>query len=126
MPSEKLMIYLCSGTVKAGVKKLSFRVASYLETLGVATISTLEELGRQKKIQSTSSLRLMFINDCKGGCITVLTQGLRHEEYIHLDLSAYRSAADFNISDFIQSHLAPLLKEKWNMEPFAHAERTNS
>lgn len=44
---EKLLIFLCSGAAKAGNKKLSYRIATRLEALGIAGIGTLQDLSEQ-------------------------------------------------------------------------------
>lgn len=108
------MIFLCSGAAKKGDKKLSFRLASRMEGLGIAEIGTLQDLSEQQMMSEEQKRQIIFINDCRSGCVNVLTHGFKKESYLYLDVSSFISATEFNIDDFIHVEVLPTLKKKWD------------
>jgi len=111
---EKPLIFLCSGAAKAGEKKLSYRIASRLESMGLAEIGSLQDLSRQHATTPAEQRKMIFINDCKSGCVNVLTHGFDAVNYIFVDIAPFRSIADFNIEHYINTDLLPQLTKKWS------------
>lgn len=112
--SEKLLIFLCSGASKAGSKKLSGRIAVRLETLGVADIGSLQNLSEQHSASPDQRKKMIFINDCRSGCVNVLTHGFHKDNYIFFDVSTFQTAPEFDIEAFIRSEILPRLNDKWH------------
>ena len=111
---EKYLTFLCSGAAKTGNKKLSYRIAAHLESLGIADIGNLENLSAQHSKPIESQRKMIFINDCRSGCVNVLTHGLANENYVFLDVSAYLHSLEFDIEKYITSELLPKINEKWS------------
>lgn len=114
---EPFMIFLCSGAAKAGEKKLSFRIASYMEHIGIGKIGNLENLSAQHACRTIDQKRMIFINDCRSGCVNVLTQGFSKEKYIYVDVSPLHAVKDLDITAYIHEHVLPALQMKWNYQP---------
>ncbi|HEY0656509.1 MAG TPA: hypothetical protein VGD65_25425 [Chryseosolibacter sp.] len=112
--TDKFIIFLCSGAAKAGNKKLSFRVASQLESMGVGELGSLESLSHQHTVDPAEQRRMIFINDCRSGCVNVLTHGFQKEKYVYIDVSPFLTAKDFDIIEFIQSEVLTTLHTKWS------------
>lgn len=110
---EKLLIFLCSGAAKAGAKKLSYRIAARLETLGIADIGNLQNLSKQHAASPEQQRRMIFINDCRSGCVNVFTHGFLKDNYIFFDVSSFLTAPEFDIEAFIRSEIFPRLNDKW-------------
>lgn len=111
-----MLIFLCSGAAKAGNKKLSYRIASRIANLGVAEIGTLQDLGQQHSAGLELQKRMIFINDCRSGCVNVFTHGFDKEKYIFLDVSPFLTVEDFNIENYITIEIFPKLADKWSYE----------
>jgi uncharacterized metal-binding protein len=111
---EKILIFLCSGAAKAGNKKLSYRIANRIATLGVADIGTLQDLGQQHSLASELQRRMIFINDCRSGCVNVFTHGFDKEKYIFFDVSPFLTVNDFDIENYVTSEILPKLSDKWS------------
>jgi uncharacterized metal-binding protein len=82
--SEKYLVFLCSGAAKAGNKKLSYQIASRLVAMGWAEIGDLQKLSQQHGSTIETQRRMIFINDCRSGCVKVLTHGFGKSMYIYL------------------------------------------
>jgi hypothetical protein len=113
------LIFLCSGAAKAGNKKLSYRIASRLQGLGIADIGNLQNLSEQHAASSQLQKRMIFINDCRATCVNVLTHGFARENYIFFDVSPFLTIATFDVENFIHSEFLPKLNDKWNYPSFA-------
>jgi uncharacterized metal-binding protein len=111
---EKFMIFLCSGAAKAGNKKLSYRIAAQLEALGICDIGTVQNLGEQHSLDEECQKNMLFINDCRSGCVNILTHGFKKDRYMYLDVSPHIATIDFDISNFIKEEVLPKLTDKWN------------
>jgi uncharacterized metal-binding protein len=115
MPAaKKILIFLCSGAAKAGNKKLSYRIATRLETLGIAGIGTLHDMSEQHSTLRELQERMIFINDCRSGCVNVFTHGFDKNRYIFFDVSPFLTTPGFDIDNYIHSEIFPRLKEKWS------------
>jgi uncharacterized metal-binding protein len=111
---NKLMIFLCSGAAKAGNKKLSYRIASRLEGLGIADIGTLQSLSEQHTASPELQKKMIFINDCRSACVNVFTHGFAKENYLFFDVSPFLTVTTFDVEDFIRAEILPKLNDKWN------------
>jgi uncharacterized metal-binding protein len=111
--SEKLLIFLCSGAAKAGNKKLSYRIASQLAARGFAEIGTLQDLSQQHSSGAALQKRMIFINDCRSGCVNVFTHGFNKENYIFFDISPFLTQPAFDIEQYINAEILPKLNERW-------------
>jgi uncharacterized metal-binding protein len=110
---EKYLVFLCSGAAKAGNKKLSYRIASALMATGAADIGALENLSEQHSLPSHLQRRMIFINDCRSGCVNVLTHGFEKDNYTYIDVSAHIANKDLDIEQFITKEILPKIKIKW-------------
>jgi uncharacterized metal-binding protein len=111
---NKFMIFLCSSAAKAGTKKLSYRVAAHLEVMGIGNIATLQQLNQQHASVAEAQNNMIFINDCRSGCVNVLTHGFQKEKYVYIDVSPYLGITDFDITYFVHAEILPRLNKKWN------------
>lgn len=110
---DKMLIFLCSGAAKAKEKKLSYRIAIRLEAMGIATIGDLQNMSEQHSSSQEMQKRMLFINDCRSGCVNVFTHGFHKNNYIFLDVSPFLTATDFDIEQFIHSTVLPEINSKW-------------
>jgi hypothetical protein len=113
MGSGKLLIFLCSKAVKESNCKLSFRIASRLESMGIARIGTLAELSRQHFTSAAFQAKMVFINNCRAGCLKVLTNGFDDDRYIFLDVSQFLMEPAFDIDHYINAVIIPTINYKW-------------
>ena len=111
--SAEIIIFLCSNAAKTG-KKPSYRVACQLNTMGIAAIGSLQHLSQQHDASSIAQKKMIFINDCRSGCVNVLTQGFAKEQYIFVDLSRIPASNDFDAEKYIDAEILPAMNEKWN------------
>jgi uncharacterized metal-binding protein len=112
---NRLLIFLCSGAAKAGNKKLSFRIATQLEALGVAHIGSLRHLSEQHTSAGSQQRNMIFINDCRSACVNVFTHGFNKEKYIYFDVSSYLTSPEFDVLAYIQNEVLPKLRGKWSL-----------
>ena len=112
--SEKFIIFLCSGAVKAGNKKLSFRIASQLETMGIAHIGDLKNLSEQHASSLEDQKNMIFINYCRSHCTKIFTLGFQKEKYLLFDVSPFKTSDEFDIKKYIQSEILPALSNQWS------------
>lgn len=113
MRSEKLLIFLCSNATKPGNKKLSYRIASRLESIGIAKIGTLADLSRQHFNSTEFQTKMILINNCRAGCLKVLTNGFDPDRYIFLDVSPFLMTPQFDIDQYINTVIIPTIDNKW-------------
>jgi uncharacterized metal-binding protein len=118
---EKFLVFLCSGAAKAGNKKISYRIASSLEAMGIADTGTLTNLSEQHASNPALQKRMIFINDCRSGCVNVLTHGFTKDSFLYIDVSSFTGSAEFDISYYIQTEVLPKLSTKWN---YSFSEKT--
>lgn len=114
LDTDKPLIFLCSGAAKAGHKKLSVRIASQLVEMGIADIGTLQDLSRQHANTSDLQKRMIFINDCRSGCVNVFTHGFDKEKYVFVDVSPFLGVSAFNVAGYISTEILPRLNDKWS------------
>jgi uncharacterized metal-binding protein len=114
MQSEKFLIFLCSGAAKAGAKKLSYQIATQLEAMGVGEIGTLQNLSEQHSSGASMQKNMIFINDCRSGCVNVFTHGFQKDKYIYFDVSPHIASPALDIPQFVRTELLPKLTDKWN------------
>ena len=114
MGSEKLLIFLCSKAAKEGNKKLSYRIASRLEGMGIARIGTLRDLSKQHFNSAELQTKMIFINNCQAGCLKVLTNGFDLDRYIYLNVSQFLMEPEFDIDKYINTEIIPKVNDKWN------------
>lgn len=115
MEANKLLIFLCAGALKAAEKKLSYRIATQLTNLGVGEMATLQDLSRQQATPEDAQCKMIFINNCKAGCLNILTQHFHHEKYIFFDVAQYIGVTEFNVENYVASEMIPLLRKKWGL-----------
>ncbi|RAW02553.1 hypothetical protein [Pseudochryseolinea flava] len=113
MESNKVLVFLCSGAMNAGEKKLSYRIATQLESLGIAELGSLQDLSRQHATSPGTQRRMIFINNCRSKCLHVLLQGINEEQYIFFDVAPYVNHPDFDEEHYVTSEVLPVLSEKW-------------
>jgi uncharacterized metal-binding protein len=112
--SETFLIFLCSGAAKAGDTKLSFRIASKLTAMGIGDIGNLEDLSTQHASTHTDQKRMIFLNDCRSGCVNILTHGFQKDNFIYLDVAPFLTSKEFDIENYIRNEVLPALNNKWN------------
>jgi len=112
---QQPLIFLCSGAAKSSNKKLSHRIADHLASIGFGEIGTLEDLSRQHATEASVQRRMIFINDCKSGCVKVLTHGFDEKNYVFFDISPLRAVEDLDIGRYVSAEMLPLLNEKWKV-----------
>lgn len=95
---NKPLIYICS-TGKCKEEKLAYKIAKYLHGEGLATIGDLNTLMQQ--LDNRPQRRLIFINDCKGGCIRTYTFSLTPSQYVYLDVSSHATATSLNLEEYM-------------------------
>ena len=113
MRSEKLLIFLCSKAIKEGDKKLSYRIASRLESFGIARIGTLRDLSKQHFNSAELQTKMIFINNCQAGCLRVLTNGFVPDRYLYFNVSKLLGLPEFDIDHYINTEIVPKINDKW-------------
>ena len=113
MRSDKLLIVLCSKAVKEGNKKLSFRIGSRLEGMGIARIGTFADLSRQHFNSVGFQTNMIFINNCRAGCLKVLTNGFDPDRYLFFNVSQFLGSPEFDIDYYINTEIVPKINDKW-------------
>jgi hypothetical protein len=113
MRSEKLLIFLCSKAIKEGDKKLSYRIASRLESVGIARIGTLRDLSKQHFNSTELQSKMIFINNCRAGCLKVLTNGFDDDRYLFFDVSQHLMVPEFDIDHYINTEIVSKINDKW-------------
>ncbi len=110
---DRYLVFLCSGTIKTGSKKLSHRIASALVAMGCGAMGSLSDLSQQQRMPADQQRRMLFINDCRSGCVRMLTHGLNEQNYIYLDISAHAGSQTFDVDHFIATEVILRVKDKW-------------
>ena len=103
--SEKALIFLCSRAPKLDEKKLSFRIATYLEQCGLGELAGVEMLAFQQSSEPATRRKMIFINDCNSSCVKLLTQGFDAGTYLYLDVKEHRSNPGFDIEQFAREEV---------------------
>lgn len=110
---DTALVFLCSGSMKSGDKKLSYRIAKQLQNMGVADIGNLEMLSIQHLISAGLRRKMIFINDCRSACVKVLMHGFEADQYLFFDVSGLNEST-FSMSQFIAEEILPKISQKWN------------
>ena len=118
--SEKFIVFLCTSAAKGEKQKLSFRVATRLEVMGLATIGNLQNLSQQHSSSEENQQRMIFINDCRSGCVNILTQGFQKEKYLFFDVSPFIASKEFEVEEYIRCQILPTLSAKWSYSSAEH------
>jgi uncharacterized metal-binding protein len=111
--AEKYLVFLCSGAAKAGNKKLSYRIASVLADMGIVDIGALQNLSEQHSLPSYLQRRMIFLNDCRSGCVNVLTHGFDKNNYTYIDVSAHIGNKNIDVDRYIADEILPKINVKW-------------
>jgi hypothetical protein len=114
MPLDKYLIFLCHRAEKAGPKNLSYRIAIQLEQMGMGEIGKLQDLAEQHALAFDEQKKMLFINDCRSGCVRVLAHRFHTDKYFIFDVSSFTASVAFDISRFIHADIIPKLERKWN------------
>jgi uncharacterized metal-binding protein len=114
--SDKILIFLCSSATKSLHKKLSGKVAARLEEMKIGEIGNLEMLSQQHSAPAETRKRMLFINDCRSGCVRVLTHGFQSDQYLFLDVSAHSHSTTFDMESYIISEVLPKMNAQWNLD----------
>ena len=112
--SEKFLVFLCSGAAKSGNKKLSCRIALRLVAMGLAEIGDLQNLSQQHGSSIEEQRRMIFINDCRSGCVNVFTHGFDKSMYVYLDVSANNGIEAFDVDQYVHSEVLQKINSKWH------------
>ena len=56
---------------------------------------------------------MIFINDCRSGCVNVLTHGFDKNIYTYIDVSPYLGNKDFDVERYIADEIIPIINMKW-------------
>lgn len=110
---DTVLVFLCSGSMKSGDKKLSYRIAKQLQDRGVADIGNLEMLSIQHLIPAGLRRKMIFISDCRSACVKVLMHAFEADQYLFFDVSGLNEAS-FDIGQFISEKILPEIHQKWN------------
>lgn len=110
---DTALVFLCSGSMKSGDKKLSYRIAKQLQNMGVADIGNLEMLSIQHLIAAGIRRKMIFISDCRSACVKVLMHGFEADQYLFFDVSGLNEST-FSMSQFIAEEILPKISQKWN------------
>lgn len=113
--SDKVLIFLCASAAKSLHKKLSGKVAARLEEMKIGEIGNLEMLSHQHSTPAEARKKMVFINDCRSGCVRVLTHGFQSGQYLFLDVSAHSHSITFDLDSYIISEVLPKINEQWNL-----------
>jgi uncharacterized metal-binding protein len=113
--ADKFIIFLCSSAINKGESKLSYRIASYIAQTGIASIGSIEKLATQHAASFEDQRRLIFLNDCRSGCVNVLTQGFGSDRFLFIDLYPHIHTETFNIAAYVHGELIPQVQKKWSI-----------
>jgi uncharacterized metal-binding protein len=113
---KKLLIFLCSGAVKVGDKKLSFRIASRLEQVGIGSIGSIQDLSAQHAAPVAAQKNMVFINDCRAACINVLMHGFNKDKYLLFDITSFLNCEEFDVEEYITHQILPAVNQRWGCE----------
>ena len=103
--NKKSIIFLCSGTTKVSDKKLSHRIATQLQDMNVGEIGNLQMLSEPRECDTRNMRPMIFINDCNSSCVKLLTHGFQADQYLYVDVAAYKHQPEFDIAQFIEDHI---------------------
>lgn len=111
MSTGKALIFICSRSPCVNEKRLSHRIARYLELMDVGEIAPVQAIGEQLSMTVGHRRKMIFINDCNSNCVKILTNGFIPSEYVYVDVSAEKYRATFDIEEFFEQRMAPLLQQ---------------
>jgi len=114
--AKKNIVFLCPSAAKKGESNLSCKIARYFEQIGLGSIGSLQTLSTQHSLLPEQQQRLIFINDCKSGCVNVLTHGFEKNNFIVLDIYNDKHSEAVDIEKYVHNRLIPQVREKWNLD----------
>jgi hypothetical protein len=56
---------------------------------------------------------MIFINDCRSGCVNVFTHGFDKSKYVYLDVSAHIGVEAFDVDQYVHLEVLPKVNGKW-------------
>ena len=86
MSTGKALIFICSRSPCVNEKRLSHRIARYLELMDVGEIAPVQAIGEQLSMTVGHRRKMIFINDCNSNCVKILTNGFIPSEYVYVDV----------------------------------------
>lgn len=86
-----------------------------MEQIGLGSIGNLAQLSLQHSSAPEHQQRMIFLNDCRSGCVNVLTHGFEKDNFIFLDVYAHMHSETFDIEAYVHRHVIPLVQAKWNL-----------
>ena len=110
---EKLLIFLCTGVAKGKDIKLASKIASQLEELDLGEVGSIQDISRQHALPLEEQRNMIFINDCRSACVQMLMHGFDGRKYLFFDVAAFNDTEDFNVEDYIESKIMPVLDKQW-------------
>jgi hypothetical protein len=114
--NQKLLVFVCTRSQEINEKRLSHRIAKYLEGIGIGEIGRVQDLGEQLSMPSGHRRKMLFLNDCNASCVKLLTNGFHPNEFIYVDVSIHKSDKDFDMEEFYRGQISPYSQEI-NPEP---------
>lgn len=112
---ERLLIFLCTAASKSN-EKLSSKIAARLEELEIGQVGSIRDLAAQHTLPLEQQRNMIFINDCRSACVQMLMQGLDGRKYLFFDLTAFNGAEHFNVEEYIESKIMPVVNKQWALE----------
>src|SRR5262245_46367716 len=116
MSAGNALIFIFSRSPGLNEKRLSHRIAQYLESIGIGDIAGIQDIGEQLSLSGGSRRKMIFLNDCNSNCVKMLTNGFHPSEFVYVDVSEEKHRPNFDIDDFLKDKMATLLKQI-NCEP---------
>lgn len=111
MSDHKFLVFVCTRTQTISEKRLSHRIAKYLEDNGVGEIGQIQNLGEQLTLAAGERRKMIFLNDCNSSCVKLLTNGFQSYEFVYMDVSGHKGNKDFEIEEFCKAQILPSLKK---------------
>jgi hypothetical protein len=121
--SAKALVFVCSGS-KCNEEKASVKIANYLQQEGLADIGDNTMLVTH--FHELSERLLIFINDCKGGCIKAFTSQLLPHQYLYLDLTQNASSVAQDFKHYIATAILPNLRQLTKRQELSLSEAIHS
>lgn len=109
----KLLVFVCRKASSPNNDKVAYRIASALVKLGIAEIGDLSKLSMQHALPIEAQGKMLFLNECRAGCVRTLTHGFIEDNYIYFDIHWKACNPDFNIEHYVEAEIIPQINEKW-------------
>lgn len=111
---DKVLIFLCESAANHSIENYPAKFAARLAEMKIVYVGNLEMLSEQHSAPVEARKKMLFINDCRSGCVRVLTHGFHSEQYLFLDVSAHSHSTTFDLDSYIISEVLPKINEQWN------------